>query len=44
MQGIPVEKKILIGGDLNGHVGNSSSGYENVHGRYGFGVRNDARN
>ena len=44
MQGIPIEEKIFIGGDFNGHVGNSRSGFENVHGGYGFGVRNDARN
>ena len=44
MQGIPAEEKILIGGDFNGHVGNSRSGFENVYGGYGFGVRNDARN
>ena len=44
MQGIPAEEKIFIRGDFNGHVGNSRSGFENVHGRYGFGVRNDAGN
>ena len=32
MQGIPAEEKIFIGGDFNGHVGNSRSGFENVHG------------
>ena len=32
MQGIPLEEKIFIGGDFNGHVRNSRSGFENVHG------------
>ena len=44
MQGIPIEEKIFIGGDFNGHVGNSHSGFENVHGRFDFGDRNDAGN
>ena len=44
MQGIPAEEKIFIGGDFNGHVGNSRSGFENVHGGYDFRDRNDARN
>ena len=30
----------MIGGDLNGHVGAESSGYEDVHGGFGFGDRN----
>ena len=38
MQGIPTEENIFIGGDFNGHVGNSRSGFENVHGGYGFGI------
>ena len=38
MQGIPIEEKIFIGGDFNGHVGNSRSGFENIHGGYGFGI------
>ena len=32
--------KVLVGGDLNGHVGKSREGYENVHGGWGFGTRN----
>ena len=31
---------IVLGGDLNGHVGKSEAGYEGVHGGYGYGVRN----
>ena len=30
-------ERVLIGGDLNGHVGAESSGYEDVHGGFGFG-------
>ena len=30
----------MIGGDLNRHVGAESSGYEDVHGGFGFGDRN----
>ena len=44
MQGIPAEEKIFIEGDFNAHVGNSRSGFENVHGGYSFEDRNDARN
>ena len=44
MQGISAEEKIFIGGDFNGHVWNSHRGFENVHGGYGFGDRNDAGN
>lgn len=31
---------IILGGDLNGHVGKTSSGYEDAHGGFGYGVRN----
>ena len=35
------EKEIIIlGGDLNGHVGKTISGYEDVNGGFGYGVRN----
>ena len=44
MQGISAEENIFIGGVFNGHVGNSRSGFENVHGGYGFGDKNDAEN
>ena len=33
-------ERVLIGGDLNEHVGAESSGYEDVHGGFGFGDRN----
>ena len=31
---------VVLGGDLNGHVGAESQGYEGVHGGHGFGIRN----
>ena len=31
---------IILGGDLNGHVGETTSGFENVHGGFGYGLRN----
>ncbi|XP_042481018.1 uncharacterized protein LOC122061669 [Macadamia integrifolia] len=37
VQGIGWGEKIIIGGDLNGHVGKDCRGYEEIHG--GFGVR-----
>ncbi|XP_071724739.1 uncharacterized protein [Rutidosis leptorrhynchoides] len=40
MQTIPIEEKVIIGGDLNGHVGTSRDGYEEAHGGYGYGSRN----
>ena len=32
--------KLLICGDLNGHVGAGVEGFEGVHGGFGFGKRN----
>ncbi|XP_075086377.1 uncharacterized protein LOC142169074 [Nicotiana tabacum] len=32
--------KLFIGGDFNGHIGWSAGGYGEVHGGFGFGVRN----
>src|SRR6059036_3977231 len=34
------EEFVMIGGDMNGHVGEKVDGYEGVHGGKGFGVRN----
>ena len=34
------EEMVVLGGDLNGHVGRESDGYEGVHGGYGYGIRN----
>ena len=34
------DEEVLVGGDLNGHVGRSTDGFEGVHRGYGYGVRN----
>ena len=38
--GISERDIVVIGEDLNGHVGALAEGYEGVHGESGFGVRN----
>ncbi|ESO07529.1 hypothetical protein HELRODRAFT_75758, partial [Helobdella robusta] len=37
---IPKSETILIGGDLNGHVGEKTDDIDNVHGGFGYGERN----
>ena len=39
---VPIGEKLVIGGDLNGHVGTSREGFETVLGGFGFGERNEA--
>jgi hypothetical protein len=34
-------EEIVIGGDLNGHVGKLAEGYDRVHGGFGYGSRNE---
>ena len=34
------EEFVVIGGDMNGHVGEKVDGYKGVHGGKDFGVRN----
>jgi len=31
---------VVLAGDMNGHVGSNSVGYDGTHGGYGFGARN----
>ena len=38
---IPVRERIIIGGDLNGHLGISRAGISRVHGGWGVGERNE---
>ncbi|PUZ66512.1 hypothetical protein GQ55_3G317100 [Panicum hallii var. hallii] len=38
---VPISEKLFIGGDLNGHVGATTVGYERVHGGFGYGSRNE---
>jgi len=35
------DEHVVIGGDLNGHVGHTREGYERHHGGEGFGERNE---
>ncbi|XP_071727660.1 uncharacterized protein [Rutidosis leptorrhynchoides] len=37
----PQEHRLLIGGDLNGHIGTDFEGYAGAHGGFGFGIRNE---
>src|SRR5213083_131660 len=37
---IGLEEFLVIGGDMNGHVGTKAAGYEGVHGGKGYGLRN----
>ncbi|XP_059389804.1 craniofacial development protein 2-like [Carassius carassius] len=41
LQIITTDEHILVGGDLNGHVGEDRGGYDQVHGGQGLGTRND---
>ena len=36
---VPISEKLLIGGDLNYHVGATNVGFERVHGGFGYGSR-----
>ncbi|XP_068236949.1 uncharacterized protein [Palaemon carinicauda] len=40
MINIPNEELLMIGGDLNGHVGRNSQGLERIHGGWALGYRN----
>src|SRR5271163_4445121 len=37
---VGVGERVIIGSDLNGHVGADVDGFEGVHGGHGFGARN----
>jgi hypothetical protein len=37
---VPPGELIMLGGDLNRHVGSGSDGYERLYGGFGFGKRN----
>jgi len=36
---IPASEMIVVGWDLNGHIGTNVDGYDGVHGRYGIEER-----
>ncbi|XP_071695820.1 uncharacterized protein [Rutidosis leptorrhynchoides] len=37
----PPDHRLLIGGDLNGHIGTNVEGYPSAHGGFGYEVRNE---
>ncbi|XP_009773008.1 uncharacterized protein [Nicotiana sylvestris] len=41
---IPHTKKLFISGDFNDHIGASDRSYDDVHGEFGFGDRNEGGN
>ena len=41
LRNIPEGEKVIVGGDLNGHVGVNREGIERVHGGWGVGERNE---
>ncbi|XP_071695837.1 uncharacterized protein [Rutidosis leptorrhynchoides] len=41
MRMCPSDHSLLIGGDLNGHIGSDVEGYAGVHGGFGYGARNE---
>ncbi|KAG5575164.1 hypothetical protein H5410_055298 [Solanum commersonii] len=40
VRGIPNTEKIVIGGHFKGHIGETSNGFDDVHGGFGFRERN----
>ena len=40
LSGIPAGERLIIGGDMNGHIGRNRVGIERVHGGWGVGMRN----
>ena len=40
IRAVPSSEKLFIGGDINGHVGTTSAGFEAVHGGFWYGSRN----
>ena len=39
-ESVSKQKRIVLGADLNGHVGEGNIGYEKIMGRHGAGTRN----
>jgi len=37
---IPQNEIVVFAGDMNGHIGSSSVGYDGTHGGFGYGSRN----
>jgi hypothetical protein len=41
IRNIPATEHLVMGADMNGHVGTDINGYEGVHGGHGYGIRNE---
>ncbi|XP_059285611.1 uncharacterized protein LOC132039083 [Lycium ferocissimum] len=41
VRGFPHSEKLFLGGNFNGHIGTSARGYDDVHGGFGFGDKNE---
>jgi hypothetical protein len=37
---VPICEKLFIGGDINGHIGSTRVGFDEVHGGFKYGSRN----
>ncbi|GJZ63167.1 retrovirus-related pol polyprotein LINE-1, partial [Tanacetum coccineum] len=37
----PTDQRLIVGGDLNRHIGATTEGYGGLHGGFGYGVRNE---
>nr|GEY68845.1 hypothetical protein [Tanacetum cinerariifolium] len=37
----PTNQRLILGGDLNWHIGAATEGYVGVHGGFGYGMRNE---
>ena len=35
-----INQEVIIGGDMNGHVGEVANGFHEAHGNFGYGTRN----
>ncbi|GJX51073.1 retrovirus-related pol polyprotein LINE-1 [Tanacetum coccineum] len=38
---VSMDQRVILGGDLNGHIGATTEGYEGVHEGFRYGVRNE---
>ena len=41
LQSIPANEKVILAGDVNGHIGADRSGVERWHGGHGYGTQNE---
>ena len=41
MTSIPEDERVVVGGDLNGHIGTSNRAISRIHGGLGMGERNE---